>query len=315
MSSNSKEGFLGACGSLLGLTTIAVGLRFYARKKTHVPVMADDILAVASWITFIGAAIIPILMVYHHMIGYSLSPAIAGELSLMLQIVWDVLGTTSLACSKLSALFFYRRIFCVGGKEHWFHKCIIGTIVVVVLWLVVFQFLTSFQCGMHFSAARDGNHEKYCTLSFPYLYGFAISDFLLDIWILSLPVPRVLQLNATFSKKLAILGIFFLTFIGVFASGARMVLYIESERGGPSYFINYDEERVLTVIFFYTVLELGVSLISINLPSLWFFVPSISPGMILRIISSKLSFSSLRSRKEKITNERRSYDSSNLSQV
>lgn len=198
------------------------------------------------------------------MIGYSLSPTIAGELSvkvpsephssfpssrpgltysLQLQIVWDVLGTTSLACSKLSALFFYRRIFCVGGKEQWFHKCIVGTIVIVVLWLVVFQFLTGFQCGTHFSAGWDGNYEKYCTLSFPYLYGFAISDFLLDIWILSLPVPRILQLNATLTKKLAVLGVFFLTFVGVFASGARMVQYIESERGGPSYFIHHDEER------------------------------------------------------------------------
>lgn len=158
-----------------------------------------------------------------------------------------MLGTTSLACSKLSALFFYRRIFCVGGKEHWFDKCIIGTIVTVVLWLVVFQFLTGFQCGTHFSAAWDGNYEKYCTLSFPYLYGFAISDFLLDIWILSLPVPRIMQLNATLSKKLAVLGVFFLTFVGVFASGARMVQYIESERGGPSYFIHHDEERRLRI--------------------------------------------------------------------
>lgn len=277
--------------------------------------MADDILAVASWITFIGAATVAIIMVHQHMIGYSVSPAVAGELSVKLQLVWDVLFKASLACSKLSALFFYRRIFCVGGKEHWFHKCIIGTIVVVILWLVVIQILTGFQCGTHFSAAWDGNYEKYCTLSFPYLYGFAISDFLLDIWILSLPVPRVLQLNTTFSKKLAILGVFLLTFIGVFASGARMVQYIESEREGPSYFINHDEERVLTLVFFYSVLELGVSLISVNLPSLWFFVHSISPGMVLRSISSKLSFSSLRSDKEKITNERRSNDSSNFMQV
>lgn len=114
---------------------------------------------------------------------------------------------------------------------------------IVVLWLVVFQFLTGFQCGTHFSAAWDGNYEKYCTLSFPYLYGFAISDFLLDIWILSLPVPRVLQLNATLSKKLAVLGVFSLSFVGVFASGARMVQYIASEKGGPSYFIHHDEER------------------------------------------------------------------------
>lgn len=54
MSSNSKEGILGVCGSLLGLTAIAVGLRFHARKKTRMPIMADDILAVASWVCAIA---------------------------------------------------------------------------------------------------------------------------------------------------------------------------------------------------------------------------------------------------------------------
>lgn len=152
-------------------------------------------------------------------------------------------GTTSLACSKLSALFFYRRIFCTGGKDQWFHKCIISTVAVVAIWLVVFQFLTGFQCGTHFSAAWNGDYTKYCTISFPYLYGFAISDFLLDIWILLLPVPRVLQLNATFAKKFAVLGVFLLSFVGLFASGGRMVQYINAERGGADYFIHHDEER------------------------------------------------------------------------
>ncbi|KAI1416517.1 hypothetical protein F5Y13DRAFT_186135 [Hypoxylon sp. FL1857] len=146
---------------------------------------------------------------------------------------------------------------------------IIGTIVVVILWLSVFQFLTGFQCGTHFSALWDGNYEKYCTISFPFLYGLAVSDFLLDIWILSLPIPRVLQLNAALPKRLAILGVFFLTFVSVFASGARMVQYILAERGGPDYFIKHDEERV--------------SLVAVNLPSLWFLVASISPDKILQL--------------------------------
>jgi hypothetical protein len=124
-----------------------------------------------------------------------------------------------------------------------------GSIVVVIVWLVVFQFLTGFQCGIHFSALWDGTYEEYCTLSFPYLYGFAISDFLLDIWILVLPVPRVLRLQVSLSKKLAVLGVFLLTFIGVFASGARMLQYIESEKDGPSYFITHDEERRYLSVF------------------------------------------------------------------
>lgn len=50
MSSDSKEGIMGVCGSLLGLTTITMGLRFYARKKSKLDIMADDFFAVASWV-------------------------------------------------------------------------------------------------------------------------------------------------------------------------------------------------------------------------------------------------------------------------
>lgn len=125
----------------------------------------------------------------------------------------------------------------------WFDKCIIGTVATVAIWLVVFRFLTGFQCGTDFSAAWDGDYTKYCTLSFPYLYGFAISDFLLDIWILLLPVPRVLQLNATLSRKSGVLGVFLLSFVGLFASGGRLVQYINAERGGADYFIHHDEEH------------------------------------------------------------------------
>ena len=157
--------------------------------------------------------------------------------------------TTSLACSKLSALFFYKRIFVVGGNALLLKLAITGTIVVLILWLVVFQLLTGFQCGTHFSALWDGNYLKYCTISFPYLYGFAISDFLLDIWIVALPIPRILSLNMPIPKKLSVLGIFLLTFICVFASAARMAQYVQSEREGPTYFIKHDEERMYSTVF------------------------------------------------------------------
>lgn len=119
----------------------------------------------------------------------------------------------------------------------------------VILWLVVYQFLTGFQCGTHFSALWDGTYLEYCVISFPYLYGFAVSDFVLDIWIVALPIPLILRLNMPLPKKLSVLGIFILTFICVFASGARMAQYVKAEREGPTYFITYDEERKYSIVF------------------------------------------------------------------
>ena len=42
MSTTSLSGIEAVCGTFIGLTAIAVGLRFYARKKQRVPFLADD---------------------------------------------------------------------------------------------------------------------------------------------------------------------------------------------------------------------------------------------------------------------------------
>ena len=99
--------------------------------------------------------------------------------------------SATLAFTKMSALFFYRRIFCVGSYTRVSNLVIILSIAIVSCWLITFEFLAGFQCGTHFAALWDETYAQYCFLSFPYLYGLAISDFLLDIWILALPIPLV----------------------------------------------------------------------------------------------------------------------------
>ena len=108
-----------------------------------------------------------------------------------MQVAWDILSTCALACIKISAIFFYRRIFCVSGNKTYFSIATLATAIIVFLWLVAFLLLTGFQCGSHFSAMWNGTYVEYCTVSFPFLYGLVISDFLLDVWILALPVPPV----------------------------------------------------------------------------------------------------------------------------
>lgn len=301
MSDQSKNGLLAVCGSLVGLSGIVVGLRLYARKQQRVAFMTDDALAISSLAMYTGAAIVVFIAVHYKTVGYAasdLAPADEAskmEISSKLQIAWDILSTTSLACTKLSALFFYRRIFCVGVKTQWFNIASLVTIVIVVIWLVVFQFLTGFQCGTHFSALWNGTYTEYCTISFPFLYGLAVSDFLLDLLILALPIPRILQLHASIKKKLAIIGVFLLAFVGLGASITRMVNYIVIENGGPLYFIHHDEEEAVTRAFYFTMLETGISLVAINLPSLWLLFTSIKPEKIVHSLRSVLSLASLRS--------------------
>ncbi|KAI1474196.1 hypothetical protein F4774DRAFT_415060 [Daldinia eschscholtzii] len=300
MSDSSKDGMLALCGSLMGLSIIAVGLRLWARRRYHLRFMADDWTAGLALLSYIGASICVFIMVHNKLLGYSshdFTPEQVkqrGKTNEVSQIVLDLLTNNTLACIKLSAVFFYRRIFCTSGKRTTFGIVTWVTITVVILWLLVFQFLTGFQCGTHFSALWDGSYTKYCTISFPFLYGLVISDFLLDIWILALPIPNILYLYTTLQRKLAIMGVFLLAFIGLGASIARMVQYIKIERGGPNYLLNTDHERLITQSFFYTMLEAGIALVAVNIPSLRAFTASFEAGGLMRSVRSFIELSILR---------------------
>ncbi|KAI1813598.1 hypothetical protein GGS20DRAFT_552832 [Poronia punctata] len=240
-------------------------------------------------------------MVHNKVLGYSTHDFTPEQLLDMgrtdneSQVALDVLTNNTLAFAKLSALFFYRRIFCDGSKGNKFGWLTGITIGVVILWLLVFQFLAGFQCGTHFSALWDGNYLKYCTISFPFLYGLVISDFLLDIWILLLPIPSIIRLHTSVNRKLSIIAVFLVALVGLGGSTARMVQYIKVELGGPDYLLNTDHERLITQSFFYTMLESGVALIAVNLPSLRVFHISVKTGELVRSVRSLLDLSFLRS--------------------
>lgn len=190
----------------------------------------------------------------------------------------DVLVTFTLACSKLSIVFFYRRMLVtrVHRGRDWMSIATWATIVVIVLWLFVFEFLTGFECGTHLAALWDGSYNEFCVLSFATLYGLAISDFLLDLWILVLPIPKILHIHAPLSKKLSLIGIFLLAFVSFGACIARMALYIDVENGGAGYLFSHSEMKLTTEQFYYNLLEAGMSCVAINLPSLWTLVSDFS---------------------------------------
>ncbi|KAI0473566.1 hypothetical protein GGR56DRAFT_648003 [Xylariaceae sp. FL0804] len=296
---SSRAGLLSLCGTLMGLAIIAVGLRFVTRRHYKLPVLADDWFAVFALLSYIGACICTFVAVHDKVFGYSShdftleQTAAMAKTSSVSQIALDVLTNNTLAGVKLSAVFFYRRILCTNGQRA-MNIATWATVTLVVLWLFVFQFLTGFQCGTHFSALWDGSYDQYCSLSFPFLYGLTISDFLLDVWILLLPIPSILTLHATLQRRLAIVAVFLIALIGLGASAARMAQYIKIELGGPAYLFHTDEDRLLTQAAYYLMLEAGAALIAVNLPPLKLSTISYEAGKMFRKARSFVELSILR---------------------
>ncbi|KAK5997695.1 hypothetical protein PT974_00050 [Cladobotryum mycophilum] len=306
MSDTSAVGNSALAGTFTGLAVITVSLRFFARRSQKLPLLADDWLMLPALASYIGAAACVFLAVKKKTVGYSSFQFTPEELAARevanekLQIALDILTILCLGCTKASALMFYQRIFCVSGRKATFNIVVTTTVIVVACWVITFEFLTGFQCHTHFSALWDGTYTKYCTYSFPFLYGLAISDFLLDVWVLLLPIPIILRLHTTPTTKLSIIGVFLLACIGLGASIGRLVIFIQIETAGPVALLTKDHEKSITKSLYFIMLEAGMSLVAVNLPSIWLVLTTLAPESILRSVRSIVS---LGSRGSKDSNE------------
>ena len=113
------------------------------------------------------------------------------------------LTVMTLGLTKLSALLFYRRVFCTDMRDAF--NVISGVAVAVVaLWTLGFFIMTFLICGsnLNYLFHVGASASAKCGAIFPYFMGTTISDFLLDVFILTLPIPKVrylLDCNTTFT--------------------------------------------------------------------------------------------------------------------
>lgn len=101
----------------------------------------------------------------------------------------------ALGLIKLSVLCFYRRIFRgrVFDVMNWI------LIALVVLWTLGFFLVQVFDCRTHFSTNWGTLRQlQKCLNTFNQLLAYTISDVIMDVFILALPVPLVSIVNMRF---------------------------------------------------------------------------------------------------------------------
>ena len=101
--------------------------------------------------------------------------------------IFYMLSPLAFGSIKLSILFFYRRIFRGGTFNHlnWI------LIVLTSLWTLFFFLVQTFRCGTHFPAnwIYPEINAGYCLDSCRILLACSISDVIIDIFIMILPLP------------------------------------------------------------------------------------------------------------------------------
>ncbi|CAF9922699.1 MAG: hypothetical protein GOMPHAMPRED_002647 [Gomphillus americanus] len=203
------------------LAIASVALRFYAQRKSKSGIALDGILLLVALVIAIGLCILSTWAALCGGLGWPLlwlaSPAglrfqkaIDGG-----QILWGV----SIATIRTSLLLFYRRIFTTRGFQH-------TTTVIMVInacWLLVFIIVTALTYSV--------NRTEQNSIDYPaWLIANGVSDIVLDLTVLCLPLFVIRKLNMSSGKKWGIAGMFWLGAFCVVVSIVRVVYFSQLAR-------------------------------------------------------------------------------------
>ncbi|CAG8981538.1 hypothetical protein HYALB_00013165 [Hymenoscyphus albidus] len=257
MSTPSPAAMYGSTITLTILNCFVVALRFYRREVQKQDLRIDD------WL------IIPALFVN---IGISIAMNLEARDLIILQIFFIIYAmfAVSLAFSKSSILFLYRRIFYVNRKWLDLATIIIPfMIAIVVIFGISISFATIFACGTHVSywwSTAGSALKEHCIDTQMLTYSHSVSDFLIDVIIIAIPIPLVWRLHLSTKRKIGVIAIFLTAVVALSASSIKMLWFLWENQTpwDPS----FDQDELSSTFIFWTVMETHVALIATCLPTL-----------------------------------------------
>ncbi|KAF2235227.1 hypothetical protein EV356DRAFT_532226 [Viridothelium virens] len=290
------------------LGTFAVTARFSLQIAKKLPLRADDWLCLPALVFVWACGGVVIWGVDHQSIGHhtilnaqgmsdTSNPAYNTQMffSHKLVFIFNILAYPALCFTKLSILFFYRRIF----RGNIFNIITWSLIGVVISWTVLYELIWAFSCRTHFSfwwGTIQQVHD-FCLNIFNEMIAGSAIDFILDIGILFLPAVKIWQLQMPTRQKIMVLGVFLTGLLSVISGILRFVATLALADFGlmgfeviehqlnPDALLNHagvtlgvsstDWMGMVTIHIFWTMVEVGVALIAICLPLF-------RPGTLLR---------------------------------
>jgi len=256
------------------LPAVAVVLRFQARHRKKHALLADDWLVLVALISTIATAVLIAIGVALGGGGRSLprdahgAPIHDNKYVVFKKTMYgaDLTQLWALGPTKLSVLFFYRRIFGVCGRK--FNATSMSLIVTVICWQIAFFFTNMFQYYPIHGMWAKNSKDAHAMLKAPTQMFLAQSyaDVALDVVIIAVPIPLIWKLQMDIKKKIGVSCIFLLGALTVAASAARTAVQYgvakEFEKHNP------DITYYLSPINYWPIIESSLGIIGACLPML-----------------------------------------------
>ncbi|CCC07814.1 hypothetical protein SMACR_01380 [Sordaria macrospora] len=196
---------------VLGLASLAVGLRTYARAVVIRQFGMDDYAAITALIFAMGSGIMvasnTIYGAGHHMgdpsIDWSQLPKYFRTFYISI-----VLYNASLTAIKLTFLLQYYRV--LGTRQ--MRKVVVYALVFVAMWSISQLLIVIFTCTPIEKFWLADSVPGKCMPNLPFWYINAAGNIVTDVLIFIIPLPALGSLNLRKNQKLALIGVFCLGF-------------------------------------------------------------------------------------------------------
>ncbi|KAL4883316.1 hypothetical protein BJY04DRAFT_216616 [Aspergillus karnatakaensis] len=251
----------------LSLSTIITLLRVWTRLRITRTAGLDDVLIVFGLVFGIGMGVV--LCIATEQYGWDrhiwdipleLLPAVS-KLNLSFQILF------SLSCSitKLSLLWFCKRLLIVGTKGVYsrYNIAMIVAMVVVALSCILFLFFSLFHCRpIHAYWDLEPQYPHHCLNDGAIVFSASTINIITDVVVTILPMPLIWKLKLPVRQRLAVISIFGLGII-VDVAGSIRTAYVYK-----SMLASYDTTWEGWPVLLAATIEINVGLICTSAPAL-----------------------------------------------
>lgn len=180
---------------------------------------------------------------------------------------------TSVSCVKISILLFYKRTFHTQSRH--FIRCIYAALATVVLWTLAFSIVTLLQVwpiAAFWDASIPIQWKIHSTKMYLWL---SVTDIILDIVTLVLPLPMIGRLKMTTKNRWALAGVFAVGSFAAVAGIVRLFYALRFRHHGSD--ITYEMYRLAI----WSCIEPSMGIISACLPLLHPFFKRHAPEAIV----------------------------------
>ncbi|KAF2128901.1 hypothetical protein P153DRAFT_357398 [Dothidotthia symphoricarpi CBS 119687] len=272
--SYSKGAMIAIALNFLLISVVFICLRLWAKILAK-RIALDDYLAIAALAVSVTCCSLQLAAAIHGHLGAHQPLDADGHPILddpgliffeQTKFALNMISIVGLGLIKSSILVMYKNIFSVGK----YRLIIYGVLAFVVGWTISFTVSHLFTCYpiTVFIEPWFGNE---CVDTIPMFIALLCTDALVDLVILILPIPIIMNLQLRTEKKLAVIGIFTL---GAAVCAVSITRVIATYAIAQEY-VKYPNDVIYYTapVFFWTNIELSLAIVCACLPTLrpiWF---------------------------------------------